>query len=298
MALTFCLGPFVTEKVLAQDPTPPLEPTPPAPNAAKLAQFALTPTSPYTGAQNLSVPLHAIEIDGASIPLSISYHSGGIRASENASWVGLGWALSNAGSISRTTNGLNDLSEGSSFRRDGYVYDPASIPDTLTGYVEGFGWNDPWWKGLGGSGGSGVGPYDTEPDIFSYNFMGSSGSFVLSKKSETGGVIQVIKLKENADRLEYNETDKSFTVTSSSGFKGIFSVHEYSFSVSYANNQSDWSAWQPQLIDILTPLNNGARAITGWYLSQIISPTGKTLNFNYDLNSNGYSHYISISPNL
>lgn len=50
---------------------------PPAPNAAKIAQFIETPTSLYTGSQNLSVLLHTIEFDGISIPISINYHSGG-----------------------------------------------------------------------------------------------------------------------------------------------------------------------------------------------------------------------------
>jgi hypothetical protein len=35
---------------------------PPTPNAAKLAQFIETPTSLYTGSQNLSIPVHTIQL--------------------------------------------------------------------------------------------------------------------------------------------------------------------------------------------------------------------------------------------
>ena len=79
-----------------------LQPIPPSPDAAKIAQFDLNPPNLYTGTTSVPIPIYQINLDGASIPICINYHSGGIRASENASWVGLGWALSTGGSISRT----------------------------------------------------------------------------------------------------------------------------------------------------------------------------------------------------
>ena len=266
---------------------------PPTPNEAKLAQFSITPTNLYTGAHNLGVPLYTIDFDGVKIPLSISYHSGGIRAGEDASFVGLGWALSSAGSISRTVVGYNDIYTTSGLL--GYVYDGTSIPSQPIfeiDYSSGAGYkiNEPAYYDY-----LDLAPRDTEPDIFSYNFLGSSGSFVLSKKSETpGNVIKVIKLTENPDLISFNEIDKTFTVVTPSGFKGVFDIKQYSLGLG-GSSGSGWTGCQPQNIDVLQAINDGKRAITSWHLSTIVSPKGRTLNFDYKLNANDYSDYVSIS---
>lgn len=62
---------------------------------------------PFTGDFNYNVPL--VEIggpNGEAFPLNLSY-SGGIAATQQASWVGLGWNL-NLGEISRQVKGVPD----------------------------------------------------------------------------------------------------------------------------------------------------------------------------------------------
>src|ERR1700722_16892788 len=66
---------------------------PPSPNAAALMKFTDVPVSPYTGTADVSVPLYDIKIKGMDVPVSLNYHTGGIRLKEEAGWVGLGWAL-------------------------------------------------------------------------------------------------------------------------------------------------------------------------------------------------------------
>lgn len=44
-----------------------------------------------------------------TIPVSIDYHTGGIRLEEEANSCGLGWALTAGGMISRTINAKDDL---------------------------------------------------------------------------------------------------------------------------------------------------------------------------------------------
>ena len=45
----------------------------------------------YRGLADINIPLYNINIDKVSIPLQLNYFSGGIRVSEEASDVGLGW---------------------------------------------------------------------------------------------------------------------------------------------------------------------------------------------------------------
>src|SRR6201996_5927907 len=72
---------------------------PPSPNAASLMKFSDVPVSPYTGTADVSVPIYTIKARGLDIPISLQYHTGGIRLKEEASSVGLGWALSAGGAI-------------------------------------------------------------------------------------------------------------------------------------------------------------------------------------------------------
>lgn len=50
-----------------------------SPNAASLAMYADYPVSHYTGIPQINIPLYEIEIDGFKLPISLSYHSNGIK---------------------------------------------------------------------------------------------------------------------------------------------------------------------------------------------------------------------------
>src|SRR6266851_2113210 len=63
---------------------------PASPTAFQFLKYTEMPVSDYTGVPNISIPLYNIEVDGVSIPIALSYHGGGIRMTEEASWVGLG----------------------------------------------------------------------------------------------------------------------------------------------------------------------------------------------------------------
>lgn len=85
--------------------------------------------SMYTGTANISIPLYSIPFDGWhpfdgwQLPLALSYNATGVRTNEEASEVGLGWALSATGVISRTVAAGDDLLLGEINERRGYVYD-------------------------------------------------------------------------------------------------------------------------------------------------------------------------------
>ena len=74
---------------------------PPSPEAASLGKFSEVPISHYTGVPNISIPITTFSVGNKSFPVSIGYHARGIKVEETASRVGLGWALSAGGQISR-----------------------------------------------------------------------------------------------------------------------------------------------------------------------------------------------------
>jgi hypothetical protein len=83
---------------------------PVSPAAYQFTKYSEHPVNEYTGIPEISVPIFNITEGEVNIPLKASYHAGGIRVSEEASWVGLGWDLS-IGSITQTINDKDDYGQ-------------------------------------------------------------------------------------------------------------------------------------------------------------------------------------------
>lgn len=61
-----------------------------SPESASMAVDVDYPVSLYTGVLNINIPLYTLEVDGFQLPLNLKYHASGIRANQEASWVGFG----------------------------------------------------------------------------------------------------------------------------------------------------------------------------------------------------------------
>lgn len=272
----------VTGDALSQAPQV-SEIIPPAPQAAKITEFQAQRPNLYTGTAQINIPLYTIDFDGWPLPLALSYNATGIRTNEEASEVGLGWALQATGVISRSIMGGNDLYNVAGLT-PGYVYDTRPIQEIAYPPSP-----NAYYNALS------TGLVDTEPDIFNYDFFGYSGSFVLSKKLPPENTISVIKLNQNAVRITYNEMENSFTVITPSGFKGTFDILERSTNLSAGGVISTPLDGWDNLIDILAIQDRGRLSpVTSWYLSSIESPYGKSITFTYDLAADGSSKYVSI----
>ncbi|RXK86636.1 hypothetical protein [Filimonas effusa] len=70
------------------------------PDAAALARYGEMPVDYSTGVPNISIPLFNIKSQKIDIPVSLSYHAGGIKVQDVATPTGLGWTLSSIGCIS------------------------------------------------------------------------------------------------------------------------------------------------------------------------------------------------------
>lgn len=64
---------------------------PPSPNVASILKFNEIPVSKYAGLPETSIPVYTIQSNNVQIPINLLYHSGGVRLTEAASWVGMGW---------------------------------------------------------------------------------------------------------------------------------------------------------------------------------------------------------------
>lgn len=281
---------------------------PATPNAWKLTEFHAKQPGLYTGTVNVSIPLHSINFDGWELPISLSYNATGIRTNEEASEVGLGWTLSATGMISRTIRGGDDLFQGTGGSFKGFVYNDYAVP-SANDYDEG---NDLGYRIKVDAAPPSNSYYthlahhgpDTQPDIFNYNFFGYSGSFTLSQKVSTNGVVKIIKIKQDATSILFNDSTQNFTVITPDGYRGEFTVKEKStsFSASIATNSKINCCGQNN-IDMTAMINSSGRfrTTTSWYLSKITSPKGQIIKFNYDLrivgSDNDNNTYSPSYPN-
>jgi YD repeat-containing protein len=78
------------------------------PSSFQFIKYGEIPVSEYTGIPTISIPVYTIKDGDIEFPINLSYHAGGIRVAEEASWVGLGWNL-DLGNITQIVNDRDDL---------------------------------------------------------------------------------------------------------------------------------------------------------------------------------------------
>jgi RHS repeat-associated protein len=221
----------------------------PSPNAASLGKYGDIPVSYATGVPNVGIPIHTFSEGSLSVPISLSYHAGGIKVGEPASWVGQNWSLQAGGMISRTIQGLPDE------RANGFM--------EFAQYIN--------TNGISGSNVTArelaQGQKDGEPDIFSFSVGGYSGKFYIGADG-----IAVPIPKQDVD-IKYTLIGSSsnllrlskFTIKTPDG-----TIYEF-------GDIGDGN------VAIETSQNPGSFLnASGWYLKKISSPDGRSIiNFSY-----------------
>jgi len=215
-----------------------------SPNAAALGKYGEVPVSYYTGIPNISVPLYEIKTGALDLPISLSYHAGGVRVEEMASWVGLGWSLNAGGVISRQLRGLPDEGPGGYLanysRVNQYLYGNMSPSDQTQFYVD-----------------IEHGQLDTQQDLFTYNFAGQSGKFIFDS---TGQVVPIPRSRIKIEYGTYMGQTSAWKITDLSGVQYYFANMEKNRTTPVINNSLSLTAAQ--------------NVPTSWYLSKIVSALG------------------------
>ena len=141
-------------------------PIPPSPEAAALGKYGDIPVSYYTGIPEINIPLTEISDGKLTLPISLSYHSGGHRVEEVGSWVGLGWTLNSGGVVTRVVRGFPD--EINEKWNDYFNKPPSALFDgTQLTANEKFAYLSAANEGC----------IDLERDFYFFNFNGNSGKF-------------------------------------------------------------------------------------------------------------------------
>ena len=100
--------------ILAQISLP--EITPPDPAAREFMKYGEIPVNYSTGVPQIEIPLYTVKGKKLELPISISYHASGVKVTDIASSVGLGWVLNCGGIVTRSILGKRDEDPGASDR--------------------------------------------------------------------------------------------------------------------------------------------------------------------------------------
>lgn len=262
--LTICLA-FLFLQIRAQEPQPydPSRVIPPSPTAASLGIYGTYNVGYYTGRPDINIPLYEIKTSNHSLPVILSYDASGVRASQQASWVGLSWSLSAGGVITRTVRGLDD------FGGNGYYIAPP-LPTTITLETKSY------FDQIS------AGTMDGEADVFSYNVGPYTGKFVIGKQAD-GSTIFIDKA--NNLRIEYIYEGR-WILTDGMGYKYYLGTPEYArddYTYSDAIELNDDAPLSAYTYSTRPPVTSS------WYLDSIISPGAETIKFLYESTSNSLS---------
>lgn len=234
--------------------------TPPSPNAAALGKYGEIPVGTYNGLPEISVPIYQINSGKLQVPISLSYHAAGIRVEEVASNVGLGWNLSLPGAIVRQTRGLPDELTGGYQNSNPDVYRFINNQMTETE-------REQFFTDIK------AGLIDTEPDLFTYNINGLSGSFFFDLDDN---VVTIPKTT-----LSITKTSLGWKIIDNNGFIYNFSEAETTVAVPGTSLGGTTSYTQFE-------------SITSWFISSIENPDNAQDKITFQYESYSYS-FITIS---
>ena len=239
-------------------------PVPPSPNASALLEYANVPVNYYNGLPAIEVPLYDLPGRQLSVPVSLSYHASGIKVQDVASSYGLGWNLNAGGAITRVVRGLPDHWINRNGRN--VTVDPASNSDIFRSHWE-----------------IATEIQDGQPDVFYFNFMGRTGSFVLDYNGDAVLIpYQNLKIKPaiGPRGIGYWE------ITDENGTKFTFGDTPASIEKTSKNTMDEFENYNT---------NNEYEFESAWYLSKARSAFNDEITFTYSAGSRiEYNYYSEI----
>ncbi|MDR1553099.1 MAG: hypothetical protein LBS69_06525 [Prevotellaceae bacterium] len=254
----------------------------------------------YTGTMRLAIPFYTYKDADFEIPVSFGYSSSGCVANVRGGIMGPGWGLNVGGSITREIRGVpdenyyavnklygfyflhktNTINSYSIFIMLNYLFRCFLIPghnissnphnsniEQSTPTIMYSSYNDI---------SSAPFKYDAEPDIFHFNFMGYSGTFHLGFNNSIHVYNTNIDNKNLKIEIEENNTNEHIfaiiNIYTPSGYKYIFDCNRQSKSVIFSQTIGDND----------TPDQDNKGEIITWNLTRIVTPSGRTVIFDYE----------------
>lgn len=214
--------------------------TMPSPEAFSFTRYGDIPVGLFTGSMNYSIPLFQLKTGKLSVPVSLNYATNGIKVDAVSGRTGMDWTLNAGGVITRNILGKPD--------NEAALIAPSSNDSSSWTFFN-------YLKYVASTNGN------TQPDEFSYNFLGQSGKFYF----DYAGNLR--ELTPSGLKIVSNSNFDFFKITAQDGTLFEFTTGEetYSYSLFGDNNA----------------LNNSYGGRTSWYLTKIKTIAGDSIVYTY-----------------
>ena len=223
--------------------------TPPSPQSASIVAVQNPAPDLLTGAVNLAVPIYTISENGVELPISLQYHTNGIKVFDDPATVGYGWSLMPALRATRTVMGRPD--ELYKFSGDPYSYPEfhgAAFMCVVQAHGESYQYNE---------------RLDPEHDIFTFALPNKTITRVLDNQD---GKMDFVGAGDTEYKVSSDDNLKTITVTDPYANKYIF------------------GGWYETYNE-----ECGALVMTAWALEQIVLDNGETINLTWTTDNHPYS---------
>lgn len=290
---------------------------PQSPDAWAMTRYGEASLDLFHGTIGLTVPVYTYQDKDFTIPVSLSYASSGFMPGSSVGVAGLGWSLNAGGVITREVRGLpDDESNDYSWKWLGEPSHAQQIIDNdwvhfeeqmygVRSSVTVFGFGKAYntqsanlsdiiefvYSGSFGEEYMAVQldtlsssfhyfAIETQPDIFHFNFLGRSGSFILCPD----GTVQVFDTNFPAGDLSVEfvwnwqaPRNSTFILRTNDGFRYDFNLREDTSSVNQGYSDSEITS------------------TSAWKLTTVTAPSGRTAVFSYNSPHDRISHGVSIN---
>ncbi|SEK53223.1 RHS repeat domain-containing protein [Parapedobacter koreensis] len=260
LQLVICTASLIHSFAYPQDVTLLKQPIPKSPDVTNLLKFIEHPVSVSSGLPETSVPIYRIQTNYIDLPISLNYHSGGIKVKDVASHVGMGWSLVAGGIIAQNIKGLSDL--GLTQGREGRLNNPVTqIDDPSICDLKKIADNE----------------LDADLDIFAFTFCGYTGQFYI-KDDYSIGLTSDVALKIEA--LPGYVAGQGFNVSSWQ----VTDVNgtKYVFGKSGSVDVRTVVTKNNQILNGNVEQGIPQRTQKSFYLTKIIQQNNEEIIFNYD----------------
>ncbi len=222
----------------------------------------------YTGQANISIPIAQIEADGLTIPLTLSYNTGGLKVGDVSGLVGLGWNFSTGVLVSRSLAGP----KSDFWLTQGYVAmrgDSQERWDDLKKTLLSKGkdrleyWTFTFQK------------QDGQPDICSFEIPGASGIFVFGRDGKT------YTIPDKNIKIEYlDQFGEAIKITDPNGYEYYFgSLYKNPNSRIIVGDYLEASIWWDN------------EHVTTWHPIKIVKDGKDIVTYEYEAGES-YRHYV------
>lgn len=268
--------------IFAQEPinNPYQEPvfTQSSPEVAAFKRYGDVPVSLYSGVPDIGIPLYTVKLKDLEVPISLSYHAGGITVDQEATIVGLGWNLVAGGNITVSPIGSRETTLVGSWEEtidyiagntSGIVNTSHEDPVNAYGCASGTPSDDVSVYGVSATNGLG------ELDLYRVSLPSQSFTFIIHP-----GTLQPIFVGEkNKCKVEINSNSGAnwnFIITDGYGVKYYFTIVEFD---NDSNMPNSW--YLTKITDVhgneihleyknygyITPLTQLSESVRGFYPS-------------------------------